>query len=97
MPVPPGTVAYDIGAGDSREVSRGVFRPELNVPDEPENDKSIDKEGVILGVLCMLFDDIPGVVGFIAKGRLWWGVLYTRTKTRGGQIRGEGKNDMEFI
>ena len=29
----------------SKDVSWGVFRPEVNAPDEPENDKSIDKEG----------------------------------------------------
>jgi hypothetical protein len=68
VPVPPEDVAYDIGARESRDVSRGVFKPELKLLDNPENDKSIDKEGVMLEVLYMLLDDIPGVVGFIGKG-----------------------------
>ncbi len=46
MPVPPEALAYEIKAGESKDVSWGVFRPEVNAPDEPENDKSIDKEGV---------------------------------------------------
>jgi hypothetical protein len=70
MPVPPEAVAYEMGAGESKDVSRGVFRPEPKVPDEPENDKSVDKEGVMLGVLYMLLDDIPGIVGFIGKAGL---------------------------
>jgi hypothetical protein len=45
VPVPPGAVAYEMGAGESKDVSRGVFRLELKVPDKPENKRSIDKEG----------------------------------------------------
>ena len=47
MPVPPEALAYEIKAGESKNVSWGVFRLKVNVPDEPKNDKSIDKEGVM--------------------------------------------------
>ena len=60
MPVPPGTVAYEMEAGESRDASWGTFRPEKKVPDDPETERSIDKEGVILGVLYMLLNDILG-------------------------------------
>jgi hypothetical protein len=46
VPVPPEDVAYEMGAGESRDASKGVFRPELKVPDVPETERSIDKEGV---------------------------------------------------
>jgi len=60
VPIPPEAVAYEMGARESKDVSRGVFRPELKVPDEPRNKRSIDKEGVTLGVLYMLLNNIPG-------------------------------------
>jgi hypothetical protein len=43
----PYTIAYEIKAGESKDVSWGVFRPEVNALDKPENDKSIDKEGAM--------------------------------------------------
>jgi hypothetical protein len=82
MPVPPEALAYEMEAGENKDVSWGVFRPEVKAPDKPKNDKSIDKGGVMLGALYMLLDDIPGVVGFTRKGVLWWGILYTIAKTR---------------
>jgi hypothetical protein len=60
-------MAYDIRAEESRDPSKGVFKPELKLLDNPENNKSIDKKGMILEVLYMLLDDIPGIVGFIRK------------------------------
>ena len=67
VPVPLEDVAYDIGAKESRDMSKGVFKPELKLPDNLKNNKSVDKEGVMLEVLYMLLDDILGIVRFIGK------------------------------
>ena len=90
IPVPSEAVAYEMGAGESKNVSR-VFKLELKVPDEPENNKSIDKKGVMLGVLYMLLEDIPGIVGFIRERELWCGIFCMRAKMRQEQRQDKGK------